>query len=63
VSPDDRIYFLILTWVGVVAAVVFAIVAVRGMGKRPRTDQTKRAIFGAVALAALAAWFTILHIN
>jgi hypothetical protein len=62
-SPGDRINFLILTWVGVVGAVAFAIVAIRGWGKRPWTDHTKRAIFGAVGLAVLAAWFTILHLN
>jgi hypothetical protein len=62
-SPDDRIYSLVLTWVCVVAAVVFASVAFRGIGKRPWTDQTKRAILGAVGLAVLAAWFTVLHLN
>jgi hypothetical protein len=63
-SPDNRIYFLILTWVSVVAAVAFAIVAIRGWGKRPWTDHTKRAIYGAVSLAGLAAWLTILlHLN
>jgi hypothetical protein len=62
-SPDDRINFLVLTWIGVVAAAVFIIVAVRGLGKRPWTDHTKRAIFGAVGLAVLAAWLTVLHLN
>jgi hypothetical protein len=63
-SPDNRIFLLIMIWVGVVAAVAFAIVAIRGWGKRPWTDHTKRAIYGAVSLGALAAWFTIiLHHN
>jgi hypothetical protein len=60
-THDDRIYSLTLTWVCVVAAVVFAIVAVRGWRKRPWTDHTKRAMFGAVGLAVMAACFTIVR--
>jgi hypothetical protein len=63
-SPDNRIFLLIMIWVGVVAAVASAIVAIRGWGKRPWTDHTKRAIYGVMSLGALAAWFfTLLHLN
>jgi hypothetical protein len=46
-STGDRIYFVLLTRIGIVGAVVFAIDAGRGLRKRPWTEQTKRAMFGA----------------
>ncbi len=62
-TQDDRLNFLILTAVCVAAAVVAAVVAVRGFRERPWTDQTKRAMFGATILTALAILGTVLHLN
>jgi hypothetical protein len=62
-SPDDRIYWLVLTWVSVVAAVVYAIVVARRWRQRPWTVRTHRTMASAVVLALLAGWFTILHLN
>jgi hypothetical protein len=63
VSHDDRIYWLVLTWVCVIAAVVYAILVITRWRQRPFTGLTRRALVGAVLLPLLALWITILHAN
>jgi phosphatidylserine synthase len=62
-SHDDRIYVLIVTWVSVVAAVVYAILVISRWRQRPWTGLTRRAMVAAVMLPVLAVWLTILHLN
>jgi hypothetical protein len=62
-SHDDRIYVLIVTWVCLVAAVVYAIVVISRWRQRPWTLLTRRAMVAAVLLPAFAVLLTILHLN
>ena len=62
-SPDDRIYWLVLTWVGVVAGVVYAVVVISRWHQRPWRGLTRRALVAAVLLPAFSLWLTILHLN